>query len=151
MGNEGVLKMARPITQRRVTLGNLPNDGMSRFKQLQPRIPVRREKWLSNEVQKCTTSHGVIVKVNACFMFHVEWGFMSYADSVSVSYLSFLAYFSAGLAFLFAFMYVRLTSYKEFELIRAGNRTAADNLAAGIFSGALSLAVGLLNAASMSY
>jgi uncharacterized membrane protein YjfL (UPF0719 family) len=28
---------------------------------------------------------------------------------------------------------------------------AADNLAAGIFSGALSLAVGLLNAASMSY
>jgi putative membrane protein len=143
-------------------------------------------------------------------MFHVEWGFMNY--SVSASYLSFLAYFSAGLAFLFAFMYVyvRLTPYKEFELICAGNRTAAvalsgnvlgytvvlyaaiahsvawmdmavwafiglgsqyvayrvtqrffvrdwsaqiaaDNLAAGIFSGALSLAVGLLNAASMSY
>jgi hypothetical protein len=145
--------MARPTTQPRVTPSNLPHDGMSRFKQFQPRIPVRREKWLSNEVQKCTTSHGVIVKVNACFMFHVEWGFMNYADFVSVSYLSFLAYFSAGLAFLFAFMYVyvRLTPYKEFELIRAGNRTAADNLAAGIFSGALSLAVGLLNAASMSY
>lgn len=131
---------------------------------------------------------------------------------MSTAYFAFLTYFAAGLVLLFAFMwiYVRLTPYKEFELIRSGNRTAAyalagnvlgyavvlytaiahsvswgdmliwacvglvtqylayqithrvvirdwathvanDNMAAGILAAAISLAIGLLNAASMTY
>ena len=125
---------------------------------------------------------------------------------------AFIAYFVGGLVSLLVFiaLYVRLTPYREFDLIRQGNRTAAlslsgnvlgfaivlytaishsvsgvdvllwsvigflaqyasyhiirqfflrhwllyieeDNVAAGILAGALSIAVGLLNAASMSY
>ena len=125
---------------------------------------------------------------------------------------AFIAYFVGGLVSLLVFiaLYVRLTPYREFDLIRQGNRTAAlslsgnvlgfaivlytaishsvsgvdvllwsvigllaqyasyhiirqfflrhwllyieeDNVAAGMLAGALSIAVGLLNAASMSY
>ena len=125
---------------------------------------------------------------------------------------AFIAYFVGGLVSLLVFiaLYVRLTPYREFDLIHQGNRTAAlslsgnvlgfaivlytaishsvsgvdvllwsvigflaqyasyhiirqfflrhwllyieeDNVAAGILACALSIAVGLLNAASMSY
>ena len=128
------------------------------------------------------------------------------------AYLAFLAYFLGGLSLLLAFMfiYVRLTPYKEYDLIRNGNKTAAlalagnvigyavvlhtaiansvgwldmvlwgaiglitqyiayqiikrlvimrwtqhvenDNVAAGILAAAISIAIGLLNAASMTY
>ena len=128
------------------------------------------------------------------------------------SYLAFFSYFIGGLSLLLAFMfiYVRLTPYKEYDLIRQGNRTAAlalagniigyaiviytaiahsvgwldmalwgaigllaqyiayqiiqriviigwaqqvenDNVAAGILAAAVSIAIGLLNAASMTY
>lgn len=128
------------------------------------------------------------------------------------AYLAFFSYFIGGLSLLLAFMfiYVRLTPYKEYDLIRQGNRTAAlalagniigyaiviytaiahsvgwldmalwgaigllaqyiayqiiqriviigwaqqvenDNVAAGILAAAVSIAIGLLNAASMTY
>ena len=128
------------------------------------------------------------------------------------AYLAFFSYSIGGLSLLLAFMfiYVRLTPYKEYDLIRQGNRTAAlalagniigyaivvytaiahsvgwldmalwgaigllaqyiayqiiqriviigwaqqvenDNVAAGILAAAVSIAIGLLNAASMTY
>lgn len=128
------------------------------------------------------------------------------------AFAAFLMYFGSGLWFLLVFVlfYVRLTPYREFDLIRAGNQTAAlalsgniigyaivlytamahsvsgfdmlvwgvvglaaqylayqllhrlffkdwhaqlmaDNRAVGIIACALSIAVGLINAASMTY
>jgi putative membrane protein len=46
---------------------------------------------------------------------------------------------SAGLAVLFLFLYTRITPYKEFVLIRAGNRAAAYALSGSLIGFVLPL------------
>ncbi|MGL4766476.1 MAG: DUF350 domain-containing protein [Formosimonas sp.] len=69
---------------------------------------------------------------------------------IPAGYAAFLAYFSAGLVLLFAFImiYVRLTPYKEIELIRNGNRTAALALAGNVLGYAVVLYTAMAHSVS---
>lgn len=77
---------------------------------------------------------------------------MSYAVNDSVRYFDdFLIFFVIAIALLAAFtwIYVKVTPYKEIELIRAGNTAAAISLSGAMLGFALPLASTVANAVNL--
>jgi putative membrane protein len=77
---------------------------------------------------------------------------MSYTVSESIRYFDdFLIYFGIALALLFAFtfIYIKVTPYKEMELIRAGNKAAAISLSGAMLGFAMPLASTVVNAVNL--
>jgi putative membrane protein len=77
---------------------------------------------------------------------------MSYAVNDSIRYFDdFLIFFVIAIALLAAFtwIYVKVTPYKEIELIRAGNTAAAISLSGAMLGFALPLASTVANAVNL--
>lgn len=77
---------------------------------------------------------------------------MEYNISESIRYFDdFLIYFGVALVLLFAFtfVYIKVTPYKELELIRAGNKAAAISLSGAMLGFAMPLASTVVNAVNL--
>ena len=77
---------------------------------------------------------------------------MSYNISESIRYFDdFLIYFGIALLllFVFTFVYIKVTPYKELELIRAGNKAAAISLSGAMLGFAMPLASTVVNAVNL--
>lgn len=77
---------------------------------------------------------------------------MSYSINESIRYFDdFLIYFALALLllFVFTFVYIKVTPYKELELIRAGNKAAAISLSGAMLGFAMPLASTVVNAVNL--
>lgn len=77
---------------------------------------------------------------------------MEYSVNESVRYFDdFLIYFAVALAWLvvFTWVYIKVTPYKELDLIRAGNTAAAISLSGAMLGFALPLASAVANAVNL--
>jgi len=77
---------------------------------------------------------------------------MEYSVNESVRYFDdFLIYFAVALAWLavFTWVYVKVTPYKELDLIRAGNTAAAISLSGAMLGFAMPLASAVANAVNL--
>lgn len=77
---------------------------------------------------------------------------MSNSVNESIRYFDdFLIYFSLALLllFVFTFVYIKVTPYKELELIREGNKAAAISLSGAMLGFAMPLASTVVNAVNL--
>lgn len=77
---------------------------------------------------------------------------MEYSVNESVRYFDdFMIYFAVALAWLavFTWVYVKVTPYKELDLIRAGNTAAAISLSGAMLGFAMPLASAVANAVNL--
>lgn len=77
---------------------------------------------------------------------------MNYNIGESIRYFDdFLIYFGIALLLLFAFtfVYIKVTPYKELDLIRAGNKAAAISLSGAMLGFAMPLASTVVNAVNL--
>ena len=77
---------------------------------------------------------------------------MSNSVNESIRYFDdFLIYFSLALLllFVFTFVYIKVTPYKELELIREGNKAAAISLSGAMIGFAMPLASTVVNAVNL--
>ena len=77
---------------------------------------------------------------------------MSNSVTESIRYFDdFLIYFSLALLllFVFTFVYIKVTPYKELELIREGNKAAAISLSGAMLGFAMPLASTVVNAVNL--